>query len=72
MSTATHADLPLTPRQLEILTHVSNGEVTKEIAVSLFVCRHTVENHLYTVREKLGARSTTQAVAIALRKGLIP
>ncbi|MDO8705903.1 MAG: LuxR C-terminal-related transcriptional regulator [Sulfuricaulis sp.] len=61
----------LTPRELEILSWVSNGLTNDAIASSLFVSETTVRAHLRNVSAKLGASNRTQAVGIARRLGLL-
>ena len=61
----------LTPRQIDVLTHVADGRTTEEIARLLELSPHTVKNYLERIYERLGARDRTQAVAIALREGVL-
>lgn len=61
----------LTTRELEVLRHLSCGESTKSISAELFLSIHTVRNHIANVMEKLGAKTRLEAVAIAVRSGLI-
>ena len=58
----------LTPRQREILELTSEGLVAKEVASKLYISDQTVKNHLTIIRKRLGAITTTQAVAIACEK----
>lgn len=62
----------LTPRELEVLRLVADGLSGKEIARQLGISEHTVKFHVNMVMSKLGARSRTEAVVIAARRGLIP
>lgn len=59
------------PRQKEILEFLREGYIAKEIAGKLGISTQTVKNHLVVAREKLGAKNTTHAVVIAIRKGYI-
>jgi NarL family two-component system response regulator LiaR len=61
----------LTTRELEILRLMVSGESNPDIAERLFVSRSTVKFHVSNILMKLGATSRTEAVAIALQKGLI-
>ncbi len=62
---------PLTPRELEVLTIAASGLQIHEIGRQLFVSRETVKSHLAHAYAKLGARNRADAVARALRAGLI-
>jgi DNA-binding NarL/FixJ family response regulator len=61
----------LTAREVEVLRHVAGGHRNKEIADRLFISEETVKVHVKHVMEKLGASDRTQAVAIAVRRGII-
>jgi len=61
----------LTARELEVLRQVAIGNRNKEIAERLFISEETVKVHVKHVMEKLGASDRTQAVAIAVRRGII-
>jgi DNA-binding NarL/FixJ family response regulator len=65
------ADAPLSRREAEILQKVAYGATTKEVAHDLGISPHTVKTHLERIFEKLGANDRAQAVAIAIRKGLV-
>jgi len=62
---------PLSKRESEILQKVAYGATTKEVARELEISPHTVKTHLERIFEKLGANDRAQAVAIALRQGLV-
>jgi two-component system response regulator DegU len=64
-------DTPLSRRESQILQKVAYGATTKEVAHDLQISPHTVKTHLERIFEKLGANDRAQAVAIALRKGLV-
>jgi DNA-binding NarL/FixJ family response regulator len=64
-------DTPLSRRELEILQMIAYGATTKEVAHRLEISPHTVKTHLERIFEKLGANDRAQAVAIALRRGLV-
>ena len=61
----------LTPREIDVLRHVAGGNRNWEIAEKLFISEETVKVHIKHIMEKLGAHDRTQAVAIALRRGII-
>jgi DNA-binding NarL/FixJ family response regulator len=58
-------------RELEVLRHVAEGNRNRDIAELLHISEETVKVHLKHVMEKLGASDRTQAVAIALRRGIM-
>ena len=62
---------PLSPREVQILQHIASGSSTKEVARDLGISAHTVKTHLERIFDKLGANDRAQAVAIALRMGLV-
>ncbi len=61
----------LTDRELEVLDMASRGLTNKEIAAALTIAENTVKNHMRNVLEKLHFQNRTQAVAFALREGLV-
>jgi DNA-binding NarL/FixJ family response regulator len=65
------SDEALTEREIEVLRHLSGGNRNRDIAERLFISEETVKVHVKHVMEKLGASDRTQAVAIALRRGII-
>jgi LuxR family maltose regulon positive regulatory protein len=56
---------PLSPREQEVITLVSQGLRNKEIAQKLFITEVTVKAHMRNIMRKLGARSRTHAVSLA-------
>lgn len=65
------ADLPLTPRQLDILKRVASGLSMKEIAYELNLSVKTVESHRAQIMERLQIRNLAQLVLYAIRHGLV-
>jgi DNA-binding NarL/FixJ family response regulator len=65
------SDEALTPRERDVLQHVAGGNRNKDIAERLFISEETVKVHIKHIMEKLGARDRTEAVAIAVRRGII-
>jgi DNA-binding NarL/FixJ family response regulator len=62
---------PLTERELEILAFVKKGYTNKQIAAALFISERTVKFHITSILSKLFANTRTEAVDIALKRGLI-
>ena len=62
---------PLTARELEVLRLVSVGRSNREIADQLYISAKTASVHVSNILSKLGARSRTEAVAIARRLKVI-
>ena len=65
------ADEELTPREVEVLQRVSGGNRNRDIAEQLFISEETVKVHIKHIMEKLAARDRTEAIAIAVRRGII-
>jgi DNA-binding CsgD family transcriptional regulator len=61
----------LTPRELEVLTHLAAGRTNDEIAAELVVTTRTVRAHVERLMDKLGVASRSGAVARAIREGLL-
>jgi DNA-binding NarL/FixJ family response regulator len=66
-----YGDDALTEREIDVLRHVATGNRNREIGERLFISEETVKVHIKHIMEKLGASDRTQAVAIALRRGII-
>ena len=64
-------DEALTEREIEVLRHIAGGNRNREIGEQLFISEETVKVHIKHIMEKLGASDRTQAVAIAVRRGII-
>jgi two-component system, NarL family, response regulator YdfI len=62
----------ITSRETEVLGMLAKGLVNKEIAVRLGISEHTVKFHISSILDKLGASTRTEAVALGIRRGLIP
>jgi len=65
------SDEPLTEREREVLQHIAGGNRNRDIADRLFISEETVKVHVKHIMEKLGASDRTEAVAIAVRRGII-
>jgi two-component system, NarL family, response regulator len=61
----------LTPREKEVLSLLIEGKSNKEIGVSMNVSEATVKSHVSVLLMKLGASDRTQAVVIALQRGIL-
>ena len=61
----------LTAREHEVLLLVADGSTNKEIATSLHLSEHTVNFHVKNILSKLHLRNRAQAVAYAVRTGLV-
>jgi DNA-binding NarL/FixJ family response regulator len=61
----------LTDREQQVLSLIAAGHPTREVAQELCYSERTVKNVLHDVVTKLNARSRSQAVAFAVREGLI-
>ncbi len=61
----------LSPREVEVLTLLGEGLANKAIAKRLFVSENTIKYHVRNILQKFGAQNRTEAVAHAIRVGLI-
>lgn len=66
-----YSDESLTPREISVLQHVAGGNRNRDIAERLFISEETVKVHIKHIMGKLGASDRTQAIAIAVRRGII-
>jgi DNA-binding NarL/FixJ family response regulator len=64
------ADDPLTPREVEILVMIGEGNSNKIIADKLSITEHTVKGHVKSILSKLGANDRTHAVMLGLKRGI--
>jgi DNA-binding NarL/FixJ family response regulator len=62
----------LTKRELEVLGLLADGLTQADIASKLVISEKTVGSHIERILSKLGVRSRTQAVALALREDMVP
>lgn len=63
--------LTLNDREVLILRLVAEGKKTREIARSVRLAERTVKHYLELIRQKLGAKNSSHAVALAIQRGLI-
>jgi DNA-binding NarL/FixJ family response regulator len=61
----------LTDREQEVLRLVTDGKLNREIAEELFIAESTVNFHMKNILSKLHLRNRAEAVAYALRSGLV-
>jgi len=61
----------LSEREMDVLRRLADGDRNRDIALQLAISEQTVKAHVVRIMAKLGARDRTQAVAIAIRRGLI-
>jgi DNA-binding NarL/FixJ family response regulator len=65
------ADDALTEREVEVLSRVAAGKSNKLIAAELDLSEETVKTHMKSILPKLNAADRTQAVMIALKRGIL-
>ena len=66
-----YSDELLTDREVEVLRHLVDGNRNRDIAEKLFIAEETVKAHMKHIMDKLGANDRTEALTIALRRGVI-
>ncbi|MDR9777217.1 helix-turn-helix domain-containing protein [Rhizobium hidalgonense] len=64
-------DLRVTPREKEVLVHLSNGKTTDLIGEILGIRANTVNTYKREMMDRFGAANVTSLVAAALRRGII-
>jgi DNA-binding NarL/FixJ family response regulator len=64
-------DEELTPREIEVLELLAEGLPNKAIGVRLKISDQTVKFHVASIIGKLGASNRTDAVRLAVRRGLV-
>ena len=69
MSVATRPTL--TPPEREVLTMLAHGATGTEVAAALVISPETVRSRTRSARKRLGARTRTQAIALAVHRGEI-
>lgn len=73
MSSPNGTDTPaaLTRREGEVLRLLAHGRANKEIAAELVISERTVKFHVSAILSKLGAGNRTEAVRLAVQRGLV-
>lgn len=61
----------LTPREIEVLRLIANGNANKQIADRLSIGEASVKSHVANILSKLGANDRAHAVTIGLKRGII-
>jgi DNA-binding NarL/FixJ family response regulator len=64
-------DETISPRELEVLSLMADGRRNKEIASELAIAEDTVKMHVRNILSKLQVNDRTEAVTIAIRRGII-
>lgn len=62
----------LTHRESQVLRMMADGLGNKEIAAQLGISEHTAKFHVAQILAKLGVNTRTEAVALGIRRGLVP
>jgi DNA-binding NarL/FixJ family response regulator len=71
VSTPHPAPAALSAREAEVLRMLAQGKTNKEIAAALVISERTVKFHVRSVFGKLGATNRTEAVSMAVQRGLV-
>jgi DNA-binding NarL/FixJ family response regulator len=61
----------LTGREQEVLQLLAEGKANKEIAAALVISERTVKFHVSSILSKLGAGNRTEAVRVAVQRGIV-
>jgi DNA-binding NarL/FixJ family response regulator len=61
----------LTPREIDVLREVAKGLSNKELADTLGITEHTAKDHLKSILAKLRVADRTQAVTLAIQRGIL-
>lgn len=65
-------ELPLSPRQLQILTLVAQGQTYAQVAVTIGITERTVKYHMAEILDRLHLQNRAQVIAYAAQSGLVP
>lgn len=61
----------LSPREQDVLKLVADGKTNKAIGIALGISEYTVRNYMGEIRRKFNTNSRAEAVAVAIRAGII-
>lgn len=64
-------DVPLSPREVDVLRLVADGLSNREIAARLYLSSHTVQTHLRRIGEKLDVSNRAAAVRRGIELGAL-
>jgi len=65
------ANFQLTPTEIRVLEAIKGGQQSKEAAKTLKISEKTVRNHLNSIYLKMGAKNRSQAVSLAISRGIL-
>jgi two-component system, NarL family, response regulator len=65
------ASSELSDRELEVLQLITTGKSTQAVSKALNITERTVNFHINHILSKLGVEDRTQAVVVALRRGIV-
>ena len=65
-------DIPLSPRQLQILTLVAQGQTYSQVAATIGIAERTVKYHMAEILDRLHLQNRAQVIAFAAQSGLVP
>lgn len=66
-----HTPVQLTPREIEVLGYIAEGEHTRQIARSLGISEATVRTHVQNLLSKLGVHSRLEAAIVTAQTGML-
>ncbi len=70
-TTPVEENVPLSPREMDILKACCQGKLSKEIADELFISKRTVDAHKSTIYQKLGVSNNTELILYAAKHGMV-
>jgi len=65
-------DVPLSPRQLQILMLVAQGQTYAQVAATIDIAERTVKYHMAEILDRLHLQNRAQVIAYAVQSGLVP
>jgi DNA-binding NarL/FixJ family response regulator len=64
--------IPLSPRQLQILTLVAQGQTYSQVAITIGIAERTVKYHMAEILDRLHLQNRAQVISYAAQSGLVP